>query len=84
MTEDGAPSVLLTQIGKEAALEGLRQRRELFMSKPPVDNSASPAGSPMVFQCRTCNAPIIVGEDYETKPTHCMECQALIDLGWMP
>jgi hypothetical protein len=77
------PNVLLTQLGKEAALAGLADRRRQYQGAKVADNETLPAGSPMYFQCTGCGAPIVVPEDYLTKPSLCSECQALRDLGWL-
>jgi hypothetical protein len=75
----------LTAQGKSAALRGLRERRELYSSPDykPVRNESLPAGSPMYFSCISCGAPIVMPEDWLTKPDCCGECSALLKLGWL-
>ncbi len=75
--------MLATTQGKEHALAELAKRREANKDKPEFDNSKLFAGSPMYFPCNTCGELISVPEDYVTRPKHCRECAALIELGWM-
>jgi hypothetical protein len=72
-----------TMMGKTAALEALRIRRERNKDKEPPDNSRYPAGAPMYFPCLTCGDIISVPESYFSKPELCEECQALKKLGWL-
>lgn len=72
-----------TTKGKAAALKALKARRARNAKKPKIDNSSLPAGSPMFFDCLTCNAEIVVPETYLYKPDLCEECLALKKLGWL-
>ena len=68
---------------KDLALKALARRRVYFAKTKPVDNSRLPAGSPMYFNCKECNAPFAVPELYIERPQHCTECRSLIDSGWL-
>lgn len=72
-----------TTLGKTAALEALKERREANHDRESVDNASLYAGSPMHFDCLGCNADITVPEGYLTRPNLCTECQALKELGWL-
>lgn len=60
------------------AWEGRQRTHE---HDPVVDNEALPAGAPMTFRCPSCFAPIIVTEDYLTKPKLCYDCLELAARG---
>lgn len=75
--------MVLTTLGKEAALAGLAQRRLANRSLVHVDNSSLYAGEPMYFYCLGCGAEIVVPESWITKPDCCPECTALKKLGWL-
>jgi hypothetical protein len=77
------PTVLLTQQGRAVAVAGLWERRRQWTGLTIEDNASLPAGSPMVFRCIGCGAPLIEREGYITRRQCCAECQALVDLGWM-
>lgn len=76
---------LLTAQGKEAALEGLRQRREAAKEQKDINNSSLPAGSPMFYYCNGCGLQNIVLPEahLQMPPKLCTECQAMLDMGWM-
>jgi len=44
------------------------------VGKPPIDNAAMPAGSPMYFRCPSCGCDIILQEGFLTKPRLCYDC----------
>lgn len=73
----------LTAQGKAVALAGLYDRRAKYAGRKLVDNASLPAGSPMYFACIGCGATIEVHEAWLTKPDTCIECEALVKLGWM-
>jgi len=74
---------LATTLSKAHALQMLTMRREQYKNKPTIDNSSLYAGSPMYFDCLTCRATIAVPETYISRPSHCPECQALKECGWL-
>ena len=69
--------------GKAAALNALADRRANMPDQ--INNADLPAGSPMYFYCNTCgHVSDTKPETFTDAPNHtCVECQALIDLGWM-
>jgi len=75
--------MVATEHGKEYAHQELERRRRRFAKQTLPRNEDMPAGSPMVFRCIGCGAPIWVNEGYITKPDMCPECEALHNLGWM-
>jgi transcription elongation factor Elf1 len=72
-----------TAKGKNVALKALADRRKRNEKKRRIDNSSLPAGSPMYFDCLSCNGDIVVPEGYISRPKLCDECGALKDLGWL-
>lgn len=76
--------MVATQKGKVEALKALAERRKKYESsdwqKKTLD---APAGAPMWFGCKACNAPITVSENYLTRPYLCSECDALKELNWL-
>jgi hypothetical protein len=74
---------LATTKGKEFALKALEERRKKYADKKSTNNSALPAGSPMYFDCKGCNADIVVPETYLSRPQFCEECGALKQCGWL-
>ncbi len=68
---------------KEAALDALAVRRAKNKGAERVDNGLARAGAPMYFYCTCCGEPIIVPENYVTKPTDCPECTTLKERGWL-
>jgi hypothetical protein len=75
--------MVATTQGKEFALKALAERREASKNLPYIDNASLPAGSPMYFKCIGCGARLVVGEGYITRPKFCVECSALVAIGWM-
>jgi hypothetical protein len=74
----------LTSEGKDFALAKLAERRKQYSGQDhSARNSDLPAGSPMYFGCKTCNAVISVPESYTHRPTLCRDCQDLKDVGWL-
>jgi hypothetical protein len=73
----------LTELGKHMALTGLAERRARFKDVILPDNASLPAGSPMYYRCIGCGASIVMHEGWITKPDTCVECAALVKLGWM-
>ena len=71
----------MTTNKKEVMLNALHERR----ANPPkkIDNSSLYAGSPIYFYCISCDAEIVVPENYLTKPSLCVECSKLKELGWL-
>jgi hypothetical protein len=57
-----------------------RLRRQAWASQPFPDNSKWPAGQPMIFRCEACLGPVVVAEDWVTKPAVCEECEQLAAL----
>lgn len=80
-------TTLVTEKGKEYALEQLKKRREENAKKEKIDNvSLHTTGSPMYFyHCTACGGLADVKpETYTDSPKKlCDECQALKDLGWL-
>jgi len=75
----------LTAQGKEAALLGLQRRREAAKTQVVINNSDLIAGSPMFYFCNGCGMQnIVLPENHlHMPPKLCMECQAMLDMGWM-
>jgi hypothetical protein len=72
-----------TELGKEAALSALKERRD---NKPDkVNNASLPPGAPMYFYCMTCGHLADVKPELYLDPPKklCKECSALKDLGWL-
>ena len=78
-------TTLITEKGKEYALEQLKKRREENAKKEKIDNASLPAGSPMYFYCKSCDVLADTKpEGYLDFPKKlCDECQALKDLEWL-
>lgn len=74
---------VLTTRGKTVALEGLRERRAQYLNQSLPRNESMPAGSPMVYACIGCGAPIWMPETWISRPDCCVECEALVALGWL-
>jgi len=76
---------LATEKGKEFALEALRNRREENAQKKKINNADLPAGAPMYFYCKSCDALADTKPELytDTPKKLCDECQALKDLGWL-
>jgi len=74
---------VMTQYGRDVALEALRTRRARWNDVVLIDNSTLPAGSPMYFACIACGMTITVAEGYIDKPDLCVECEAMHKLGWL-
>jgi hypothetical protein len=72
-----------TTQGREAALKALTERRAKYKDKESIDDSALPAGSPMHYNCKTCNDTIVTPETVRFVPSLCGECKALQELGWL-
>lgn len=70
---------------RDAALAALEERLE--KNAPHVINNADlPAGSPMYYHCHTCKALVAVkpeGWYVDPPPKHCVDCDALIEQGWL-
>lgn len=81
--KDSEPQEMLTRFGKDRALRGLAQRRELYRNAKLPDNASLPAGAPMFYRCIGCGATITMHEGWTSKPDCCAECEALRKLGWL-
>ncbi len=62
-------------------LAALKQRQEENKTRERKNNSSLPAGSPMYFDCSSCQGEIKVPETYTIVPKLCPKCQELKDLG---
>ena len=74
-------------ITKRIELSKLRLRQLRFKGTPDFDNSALGAGMPMYFRCDGCGNPegIELPEDWQPpRPRFCVECQTLVNLGYLP
>jgi len=69
-----------------AHLEQLHKRIAQNTQEPKINNATLPAGSPMHYYCRICQAPTItLPEDHAgTPPKYCYPCQDLVDQGYSP
>ncbi|OGH68713.1 MAG: hypothetical protein A2754_02440 [Candidatus Magasanikbacteria bacterium RIFCSPHIGHO2_01_FULL_47_8] len=74
---------LRTELGKKAALEALKERREANKARKRIDNASLRAGQLMYFYCIVCAEEMAVPENYMTRPKLCRECQAIKDCGWL-
>ena len=75
---------LATELGKEAALQALEQRRKENKGKKRIDNRTLPAGSPMHYYCVACGGSMVLPELHrEPAPQLCAECSALKACGWL-
>lgn len=72
-----------TRHGKTFALAKLAERRAIYKDAKPFDNASLPAGAPMFYRCIGCGAQIVMHEGWISKPDTCVECEALVRLGWM-
>ena len=78
----------MTRLGdddKRPALLAWEARRARHRTITPryVDNSAQPAGAPMVFTCLACFGWVILAEDFLTAQAICYDCRDLADKGWI-
>lgn len=72
-----------TAQGKQHALREWKKRSDANKEKDhEAINDRLPAGSPMYFGCKGCNASISVPESYTSRPQFCAECEALKTCGW--
>jgi len=69
---------------KEQALEELRERKEKNKDRVRIKNSDLYAGSDMYYYCVICGEEMRLPETHTcAAPTHCNECKALIENGWL-
>lgn len=74
---------MTAELGREAAVEALRERRA---NRPErIDNWKLPAGSPMYYYCASCGhlADTLPEDHVGTPKKLCRECAALEERGWL-
>lgn len=70
---------------KEIALVKVAERKKRNAPKK-IDNARLPAGSPMYYYCRACDALVATKPENwyrNPPPKYCEDCKPLKELGWL-